>query len=400
LLKNATFFHDFWMYDNLLLRRISDWHIMSLMLGKFKEIESQFQKLKQDYQSRKIDGQEFKQRLKELRLTDKSGRCWTIGAKTGGWYYFDGTSWVEATPPSSESGKTACHFCGFENQLNNNVCDYCGGDLDDKADQDPGVLESAVLDKDGMGRGALDKAIADIDAVERSTSENDAAGRGDPLYGAVDHGASDSSAGFHRTASRDDLKRGAVDSGHLVQDAVEGTAADTGYSPDIRMVAENGAPATGPASGTAAVDTGRLDTADEFETPRKGKEFTWEGFDSFGRGPDEEIESYLEAGAPNVAIRSFSPLSFLLFFGTLGAFFGLIFGVFLGISTYFADIVASLPLFLQNQHGTLFGGVIYGLLGGVIGFAALGGLGALYALFVNLILSFFGGIKMRIDRIS
>jgi hypothetical protein len=59
------------------------------MEERFKKVESEFIQLRKDYQKEKITEREFKDRLKQLRLTDKNGRCWTIGAKTGKWYYYD-----------------------------------------------------------------------------------------------------------------------------------------------------------------------------------------------------------------------------------------------------------------------------------------------------------------------
>lgn len=354
------------MNFNLLLRGISDSLIMNLMLGKFKEIENQFRKLKEEYQNRKISDQEFKDRLKALRIIDKSGRCWTIGAKTGRWYYFDGASWVEGSPPTAENGKGACHFCGFENQSKNEVCDYCGGDLNAGSDPDSKTSLNTFGARAGNkqeGRSAFESSGADRENTEEKDFEE----------GAVDP----------KAIHQNNTPYGITDHGDL--------------NADYR---DSGATAESTPSETGTFDTGRLETAAGFDTPRQGKEFTWESFENFGKGPDEEIEPYFEAGVPNAAIRSISPLSFLLFFGTTGTLFGLIFGVFLGISTFFAGIVAALPVFLQNQHGTLFGGGLFGLLGGVFGFAVLGGLGALAALLVNLILSLFGGVKVRIDKIG
>lgn len=295
------------MIFNLPLRHPQDSPIMIFMEGKFKEIENQFQTLKQEYRERKISDQDYKERLKHLRLTDRSGRCWTIGAKTGRWYYFDGSSWIEATPPTSENGKTLCGYCGFENGGKNTVCDYCGGNLEDKITDDSKTSFEAF----------------EAEIVEQQKDEE-------------------------------------------TQDVTDDLA----------------------------------DTNGEIEPPRKGKEFTWEGFESFGKGPDEEIEPYLEDGTPNMVFRAISPFSLFLFFGIFGVILGVVLGVFLGVSSSYPNIITALPAFMQTQHGTLFGGVVYGILGGIFGFAALGSLGFLDALLINLILSFFGGIKVRIDKID
>ncbi len=102
------------------------------MHEKFEEIESQFQELKKKFKQKKISEREFRYRLKKLRLNAPDGRCWTIGARSGKWYYFDGDKWIEADPPSLQQGKAICIYCGFENDIHSEICEYCGGRLDSK----------------------------------------------------------------------------------------------------------------------------------------------------------------------------------------------------------------------------------------------------------------------------
>jgi hypothetical protein len=115
------------------------------MREKFEEIESQFQELKKKFKQKKISEREFRYRLKKLRLNAPDGRCWTIGARSGKWYYFDGDKWNEADPPSLQQGKAICIYCGFENDIHSEACEYCGGSLDSKQIKCPKcgfVLES------------------------------------------------------------------------------------------------------------------------------------------------------------------------------------------------------------------------------------------------------------------
>jgi len=95
------------------------------MEKQFKEVEKKFTHLKRRFKQNKISNQEFKDHLKKLRLKDKDGKYWTIGAQTGNWYYFDGRSWIEAKPPTVLEGKAICIHCGFENDLEAETCAKC-----------------------------------------------------------------------------------------------------------------------------------------------------------------------------------------------------------------------------------------------------------------------------------
>jgi len=101
---------------------------------------------------------------------------------------------------------------------------------------------------------------------------------------------------------------------------------------------------------------------------------------------------------PSFAFQSISPLSFLFFWGIIGLLIGVILGAFTGASEYFSSLVKVMPRFLQEFQGKLFGGFLFAGFGGVAGFLFFGVLGFLGALFINLIFSIIGGIKIHLDR--
>ena len=111
-------------------------------------------------------------------------------------------------------------------------------------------------------------------------------------------------------------------------------------------------------------------------------------------------EVFGDEGGANFLFRSLSPLSFFLFWSIIGLFLGTIMGAFAGASNYFSGIAKILPGFIQENKGNLLGGIIYSGLGGVLGFIFFGLFGFLNALFINVISSFVGGIKIDIERIS
>ncbi len=113
-----------------------------------KEIEDEFNKLKNNYQSGLIDKDRFKEKLQKMKFKDEHNRFWTLGAKSGGWYYHDGARWTEAKPPQTlerctfpsnmseqRSGAEAhpvgqssgfCMTCGYPKKAEKLYCTKCG----------------------------------------------------------------------------------------------------------------------------------------------------------------------------------------------------------------------------------------------------------------------------------
>lgn len=98
-------------------------------------------------------------------------------------------------------------------------------------------------------------------------------------------------------------------------------------------------------------------------------------------------------------LRSIRPFSMLLFFGGMGLLLGILGGAFAGATEFLKDGAGILPVFLRELQGSPIGGIFYGILGGIIGFAALGLLGFLSAFLFNLIISLTGGIKINIEKL-
>jgi len=101
-------------------------------------------------------------------------------------------------------------------------------------------------------------------------------------------------------------------------------------------------------------------------------------------------------GGPNYVVQSFSVVSFLMGWGSIGIFIGIILGALAGVTDYFINLVEILPAFLISFHGKLVGALIYGLIGGVFGLILGALVGLVLAVLLNLILSFIGGIKIRL----
>jgi hypothetical protein len=96
-------------------------------------------------------------------------------------------------------------------------------------------------------------------------------------------------------------------------------------------------------------------------------------------------------------VRALGAPSFFFFGGATGIVLGIVLGAFAGSTGFLPGLSSFLPAFLAEMQGTLLGAVVYSAAGGVAGFVALGLAFFLTAVFVNLILSFVGGVKIRLD---
>jgi len=114
---------------------------------------------------------------------------------------------------------------------------------------------------------------------------------------------------------------------------------------------------------------------------------------------DESVHSDAprEGRGVSYSVRSVQPLSFLWFSGGLGAVTGVLLGLLAGATDFFPGLNEILPAFLKDMQGKLVGSVVFTALGGVIGFLAFSLAGFLIALVVNGVLSFIGGLIVRIE---
>ncbi len=247
------------------------------MRKPFKEVEKEFNLLKQEFKTKKVSEKEYKDRLKKLRLKDGEGRSWTIGAQSGQWYYFDGKNWIESLPPSVQKGKAICIYCGYENELENESCTKCGGSFDEEEVTCP-KCKSRLEDE---------------------------------------------SQECPYCAHKDNLS--------------------------LRMEEK---------------------VQDPFEQ---------------------------EKGLPYI-LRSINLQSFFFFWGAVGLVFGIIMGTLIGVAKQYVEMIQFFPEFLKVLHGKLLGGVVFGFLGGVLGFVLLAFAGFVLAVLINVLLSFMGGMKIRVSR--
>ncbi len=313
------------------------------MNDQFKEIEETFNELKKKFREKEISRGEFIDELKKLKLKDEKGRFWMIGSRTGKWYCFDGTDWVQSDPPSIQEGKAICIYCGFENTLKSVLCVRCGQNFTEKAyfckkcgyeldepNQDcpncSKVIKDMVGEEKDVGEEYFTKE-EDLVIEAKEDNEKELIGKEDDLAGETEK----------------DKEKG------LIRKEGEGLAGDEKKEEDEYI-------------------------------------------------DKETEEAFKGESTANFVFHSLSPLSFLLFWGIIGLLAGIIVGAFTGATDYFYEIGRVMPAFLQGFQGKLLGGIIYAIIGGVVGFIVLGVFGFCLTYLINFALSIIGGIKIRIEK--
>ncbi|MGB8958819.1 MAG: hypothetical protein WCC00_07395 [Candidatus Aminicenantales bacterium] len=114
-----------------------------------------------------------------------------------------------------------------------------------------------------------------------------------------------------------------------------------------------------------------------------------------GAGPAAALEATPARAGSVTTLRSVDIASFLWFFGVLGLFAGILFGLLAGATGLFSGFVARLPAFFADHRGDLLGGLAFSVAGGILGFAIGAGTGAAAAVVSNGILSLIGGVRLR-----
>lgn len=69
---------------------------------RFEQVEQQVKALRGRYQAGEISREQLQNELRSLMILDDQGRWWMLGLESNRWYYYDGQSWIAATPPGYE----------------------------------------------------------------------------------------------------------------------------------------------------------------------------------------------------------------------------------------------------------------------------------------------------------
>lgn len=66
----------------------------------FLQAESNYARIRTEYAAGRINPDEYRRAIEELKVQDQSGRHWRIEAKSGKWITWDGTTWAFAPAPT------------------------------------------------------------------------------------------------------------------------------------------------------------------------------------------------------------------------------------------------------------------------------------------------------------
>ncbi|MBN2345627.1 MAG: hypothetical protein JXO51_04490 [Candidatus Aminicenantes bacterium] len=102
------------------------------------------------------------------------------------------------------------------------------------------------------------------------------------------------------------------------------------------------------------------------------------------------------AVADELQVKAVRLLAFARFFGGLGLVLGVVFGATFGIFNILGDLIYQFPVMVQEMRGKFQGGLFFGAVGGIAGFAAMALLGVLLGLFYNALAFVFGGLRFRV----
>jgi hypothetical protein len=97
-----------------------------------------------------------------------------------------------------------------------------------------------------------------------------------------------------------------------------------------------------------------------------------------------------------IQVRAVRVLSLVIFLGGLGLVLGVIFGASFGIFKILGDLIYQFPMMLQEMRGKFLGGLFFGALGGIAGFALFAGAGLLLGLLFNALTFVFTGLRFKI----
>ncbi len=95
-----------------------------------EELENRFLQLRRQFNAGLLSPEQFQAEVDRLQFQDAQGHYWTIGSRSGRWYYHDGNQWVQAEPPRT-AWANLCPRCGRPIEIGFISCDSCGYQVSD-----------------------------------------------------------------------------------------------------------------------------------------------------------------------------------------------------------------------------------------------------------------------------
>ncbi|HDP93838.1 MAG TPA: hypothetical protein ENN40_00575 [Candidatus Aminicenantes bacterium] len=321
---------------------------------KFLQATQRYHDLKARLNAGEITVNDLKQALKKLMIVDSEGRYWMIGGKSGRWYRHDGTQWIQDDPHqvTEEDG-------GWQAQL----------DADANMQED--LRRESVFDQVRDGGQEKQETEPKYQAPKGPGSEPFLQEQG--LVHQGDTREADLPIVTLPSTAKSSMPREAqtFPSGEPTQPLDPSTTqADTANC----RVCDAAIPAEAEYCPVCGANQNETTSA----TRAVG------AYSKFG------------GGTTTLQIRSIQPFSLLFLLGGLGLILGVIVGAAFGIFQICGDLIYQFPRMLQETRGKIQGGLIFGVLGGIVGFLSFALMALIASGLYNLLADLFGGLRLRI----
>ncbi len=393
--------------------------------SKFKEVEQKYNDLKERLNYGALNPEEIKKELKKMMVVDEDGKYWMIGAKTGKWYFHDGTDWKEGNPYEKEEEEAEIE--DIEGTISLSLPGTDSMESEERQD-DEEVGEEILVEAEEK-----DEPYTDTEPYPLGEEEEEAV---------VEVPSIDEEAGGEILVEAEEKDEPYTDTepyslGEEEEEAVveipsidEETRAE--ILKEVKVKAE---PYVEPFTieekdEEEAGEETRVDVEENSELyarpyPLRDEETVVELIDEEVAAEtrvdvEEKAKPYTkkeEAAAPPIppmkkviipktvekkdelVITSIKMSSLIFFLGGLGLILGVLLGAGFGIfKTFLPTLQESVPAILNDTRGGIAGGLIFAGIGGIGGFFISAAAAVIVSGTYSLIAYLFGGIRLKIKQ--
>jgi hypothetical protein len=395
--------------------------------SKFKEVEQKYNDLKERLNYGALNPEEIKKELKKMMVVDEDGKYWMIGAKTGKWYFHDGTDWKEGNPYEKEEEEAEVE--DIEGTISLSLPGTDSMESEERQDdEEEAVVEVRSIDEEA-GEEILVESEEKDEPYTLGEKEEEAV---------VEVPSIDEKAGEEIPVESEEKEEPYTDTepyplGEEEEEAVvEIPAIDEETRAEIlKEVKVKAEPYTiEEKEEEEAGEETRVDVEEKSELyarpyPLGEEETIVELIDEEVEAEtrvdvEEKVRPYTkkeEATAPPIppmkkvvipkavekkdelVITSIKMSSLIFFLGGLGLILGVLLGAGFGIfKTFLPKLQESVPAILNDTRGGIAGGLIFAGMGGIGGFFISAAAAVIVSGTYSLIAYLFGGIRLKIKQ--
>ncbi len=318
---------------------------------KFQQATDQYNELKARLNAGMITVSDLKQALKKLMIVDEDGHYWMIGGKSGLWYRHDGTQWIQQDPPLEAQKEPE-----WESQHSRRREESAQPQREFLSPGESERRETPAMQQPTHSASGHDPAADNLEIQPDRRSDTREADLPVVTF------TQPSAASPHESKA-----------GQAVDESTQPMAPSVGNTVNCRVC-----DAVIPADAEYCSACGA--NQNEIVPPRRSAA-------RFREVP---------AGVTVLQVRSINPISMLYLLGGLGLIIGVVLGAAFGTFPIMGDLIYQFPRMLQETRGKIQGGLIFGVLGGIIGFLSLAVTAVIASGLYNVLAELFGGIRIRV----